>query len=94
MDAKLFLGFDFFCVIRVIRVIRGQTSIQAKLRTYDMSGCHGDTDSSGGEGSKDSTLDVAKAIADYAGSARVSPAGERVLAITNFSPSNRNLRSC
>jgi len=37
------------------------------LISYNMSG-RGDTDSSGGEGGKDSTLDVAKAIADYASS--------------------------
>ena len=41
---------------------------EGSVRTYDMSGRRGDTDSSGGEGGKDSTLDVAKAVADYAGS--------------------------
>jgi isocitrate/isopropylmalate dehydrogenase len=32
---------------------------EGKVRTYDMSGRRGDTDSSGGEGGKDSALDVA-----------------------------------
>ena len=41
---------------------------EGKVRTYDMSGRRGDTDSSGGEGGKDSTLDVAKAVAEYASS--------------------------
>ena len=37
---------------------------EGSVRTYDMSANW--TDSFGGEGGKDSTLDVAKAIADYA----------------------------
>jgi hypothetical protein len=37
-----------------------------QVRTYDMSANR--TDSSSGEGGKDSTLDVAKAIAEYASS--------------------------
>jgi hypothetical protein len=40
---------------------------EGKVRTYDMSGRRGDTDSPW-RGGKDSTLDVAKAIADYASS--------------------------
>ena len=39
--------------------------VEGKVRTYDMSAI-GRTRR--GEGGKDSTLDVAKAIADYAGS--------------------------
>jgi isocitrate/isopropylmalate dehydrogenase len=35
---------------------------EGKVCTYDMSGRRGDTDSSGGEGGKASTLDVAKVM--------------------------------
>ena len=37
---------------------------EGRVGTYDISGRRGDTHSSGGEGGKDSTLDVAKAIVD------------------------------
>ncbi len=42
------------------------TSNLAKSGSHDMSGRRGDTDSPGSEGGKDFTLDVAKAIANYA----------------------------
>jgi len=41
---------------------------EGRVRTYNMSGRRGDTDSPGSEGGKDFTLDVAKAIAEYASS--------------------------
>ena len=52
--------------LRVVTERSGE--LPTRVRTYDMSGRRGDTDSSGCEGGKDSTLDVAKAIADYASS--------------------------
>jgi hypothetical protein len=48
------------CTNDVMKIAEG------KVRTYEMSANW--TESSGGEGGKDSTLDVAKAIADYASS--------------------------
>jgi hypothetical protein len=39
---------------------------EGKVRTYDMSGSRGNADSPW-RGCKDSTLDVAKAVADYSG---------------------------
>ena len=40
---------------------------EGKVRTYNMSG-HAATRTRRGEGGKDSTLDMAKAVADYASS--------------------------
>ena len=63
IDAKFFRN-QSAALFRVVGVIRGQTSVQAKCGPTT---CPPFGRTRRGEGGKASTLDVAKAIADYAG---------------------------